>query len=138
MQLWERKANFMPTGLELTREEWGPYIESIRRRPGFPAISPEEEQEREQLLARVKEAVVEMKKQFSVHRVVLFGSLAHRAWDVPDSDVDLAVEGLDPKSYWKAWGLVEDIIASHPVNLIDIKTAGESLREAIERDGVEL
>jgi len=128
----------MPTALELPREEWGRYIESASRRPGLPAITPEEAQERDQLLARVKEAVVELKKQFSVRRVVLFGSLAHRAWYVPDSDVDLAVEGLDPGSYWKAWGLVEDIIATHPVDLIDIKTAGESLQQTIERDGLEL
>lgn len=128
----------MPTALELPRDEWGRYIKSITRRPSLPAITPEQAQEREQLLARVKEAVVELKKQFSVRRVMLFGSLVHRAWYVPDSDVDLAVEGLDPKLYWKAWGLVEDIIATHPVDLIDIKTAGESLRQAIERDGVEL
>jgi len=128
----------MPTALELPREEWGRYIESASRRPGLPAITPEEAQERDQLLERVKEAVVELKKQFSVRRVVLFGSLAHRAWYIPGSDVDLAVEGLDPGSYWKAWGLVEDIIATHPVDFIDIKTAGESLQQAIERDGVEL
>lgn len=128
----------MPTALELSREEWGRYIESIKSRPGLPPVTPEETQELEQLLARVREAVVELKKRFSVSRVVLFGSLAHRAWYMPDSDVDLAVEGLDPGAYWKAWGLVEDIIATHPVDLIDIKTAGESLQHAIERDGIEL
>lgn len=128
----------MPTALELPREEWGRYIEAASRRPDLPAITPEEAQEREQLLARVKEAADELKKRFSVRRVVLFGSLAHSAWYVPDSDVDLAVEGLDPGSYWKAWGLVEELIATHPVDLIDIETAGESLKQAIERDGVAL
>jgi len=104
----------------------------------MPAITLEEAQEREQLLARVKEAVVELKKRFSIRRVVLFGSLAHRDWYVPDSAIDLAVQGLDPRFYWKAWGLVEDIIATHPVVLIDIDTARESLKQVIERDGVEL
>ena len=128
----------MPTALELPREEWGRYIESARRRPDLPAITPEEAQEREQLLARIREAATELKRRFSVRRVMLFGSLAHSAWFVPNSDVDLAVEGLDSGSYWKAWGLVEDIIATHPVDLIDIETAGESLQQAIERYGVEL
>ena len=128
----------MPTALELPREEWGRYIESARRRPDLPAITPAEAQEREQLLARIREAVTELKRRFSVRRVMLFGSLAHSAWFVPNSDVDLAVEGLDSGSYWKAWGLVEDIIATHPVDLIDIETAGESLQQAIERYGVEL
>ena len=128
----------MPTALELPREEWGRYIKSARRRPDKSAITPDEAQEREQLLARVKQAVVELKKRYTIHRVVLFGSLAHRAWYVPGSDVDLAVEGLDPGSYWKAWELAEDIIATHPVVLIDIATARESLQQAIERDGVAL
>ena len=128
----------MPTALELPREEWGRYIESASRRPGLPAITPEEAQEREQLLERVKQAVVELKKQYAIHRVVLFGSLAHRAWYLPSSDVDLAVEGLDPGSYWKAWKLAEDIIATHPVVLIDIDTARESLQQAMERNGIAL
>ncbi len=128
----------MPTALDLPRKEWGRYIESARRRPDLPAITPKEAQEREQLLARVQEAAIELKARFSVRRVVLFGSLAHSAWFVPDSDVDLAVEGLDSGSYWKAWGLVEDIIGTHPVDLIDIETAGKSLQQVIERHGVEL
>jgi predicted nucleotidyltransferase len=128
----------MPTALELTREEWEPYLQSARRRPDFPVITPEEAQEREQLLVRVRKAAVELKRHFSVQRVVLFGSLAHRAWFIPDSDVDLAVEGLDSANFWKAWGLVEDIIGTHPVDLIDIETAGETLRQAIKQYGVEL
>ena len=128
----------MPTALELPRKEWGRYIESVRRRPDLPAITPEEAQEREQLLVRDKEAAVELKRRFSARRVVLFGSLAHSAWFMPDSDVDLAVEGLDSGSYWKAWGLAEDIIGTYPVDLIDIQTAGESLQQAIERYGIVL
>lgn len=128
----------MPTALELPRKEWGRYIESARRRPDSPAMTSEEAQERKQLLARIREAAVELKRRFSARRVVLFGSLAHSAWFMPDSDVDLAVEGLDSGSIWKAWGLVEDIIATHPVDLIDTQTAGESLQQAIERDGIAL
>jgi len=69
---------------------------------------------------------------------VVFGSLAHAAWFIPDSDVDLAVEGLAPKDYWQAWRMVEEIISDRPVDLIEIEAAGESLRRAIERYGIEL
>jgi predicted nucleotidyltransferase len=69
---------------------------------------------------------------------VLFGSLAHAAWFVADSDVDLAVEGLAGVDYWRAWRLVEDVIGDRLVDLVEIETAGESLRQAIERYGVEL
>jgi len=79
-----------------------------------------------------------LKARFGVRRVVLFGSLAHAAWFVPDSDVDLAVEGLVDGDYWEAWRLVEEVIGDRPVDLIEIERAGESLRRAIERYGVEL
>ena len=79
-----------------------------------------------------------LKTRFGARRVILFGSLAHAAWFTPDSDVDLVVEGLAGDAYWQAWRLVEEIIASRPVDLIELETAGESLQRAIRRQGVEL
>jgi predicted nucleotidyltransferase len=70
--------------------------------------------------------------------VILFDSLAHAAWFMPDSDVDLVVEGLVGDDYWQAWRLVEEIIGDRPVDLIEIETVSESLRRAIQRYGVEL
>ena len=79
-----------------------------------------------------------LKSRFGVRRVVLFGSLAHAAWFRPDADVDLAVESLPGDAYWKAWRMVEEFITDRSVDLIEIESAGESLRRAIQRYGVEL
>ena len=128
----------MPTALELTREGWSSYLTAARRRPALPEITPAEQRTREQLLDRVREAAAVLKVRFGVRRVVLFGSLAHAAWFVPDSDVDLAVEGLAGDDYWRAWRQIEGIIGDWPVDLIEIEMAGESLRRAIQRYGVEL
>jgi tRNA nucleotidyltransferase (CCA-adding enzyme) len=92
----------MSTALELTREGRKRYLEAIRHRPAPPGPTPAERREREQLLARIREAAAALKARFGVRRVVLFGSLAHEAWFVPDSDVDLAVEGLGGGDYWEA------------------------------------
>jgi len=89
-------------------------------------------------LDRIREAAVVLKTRFGARRVVLFGSLAHDAWFMPDSDVDLAVEGLTSNDYWKAWRLVEEIIGDRPVDLIEMETANESLLRAIQRYGVDL
>jgi len=86
----------------------------------------------------VHKAAAALKSRFAVRRVVVFGSLAHAAWFIPDSDVDLAVEGLAPKDYWQAWKMVEEIISDRPVDLVEIEAVGESLRQAIERDGIDL
>jgi len=128
----------MPTALELTREGWKSYLEAARRRPALSEVTSAERRTREWLLDRVREAAVVLKTRFGARRVVLFGSLAHAAWFTPDSDVDLAVEGLTSDVYWQAWRLVEEVIGDRPVDLIEIETAGESLRRAIQRYGIDL
>ena len=128
----------MPTALELTREEWKHYLEAARHRPPPLELTPAEQNEREQLLERIREAAAMLKARFGVRRVVLFGSLAHAAWFTPDSDVDLAVEELGGDAYWQAWRLLEELIADRPVDLVELETAGESLQRAIQRYGVEL
>jgi len=128
----------MPTALELSREEWKPYIEAASRREDLPVRTPEERQERQRLLARIRVAAAMLKRQYDVRRVVLFGSLAHAAWFIDDSDVDLAIEGLASEDYWRAWRMVEEIIEDRPVDLVEIVVVGDSLRRAIERYGIEL
>jgi predicted nucleotidyltransferase len=128
----------MPTALELSREEWKQYLEAARHRPPTPELTPAERDARERLVGRVRDAAAMLKSRFGLRRVVLFGSLAHAAWFVSDSDVDLAVEGLAGGDYWRAWRLVEEVIGDHLVDLIEIETAGESLQRAIERYGVAL
>lgn len=128
----------MPTALELTREQWQPYIEAARHRVTRPKLTVTEQNERDQLLNRVRQVATELKTQFMAKRVILFGSLANADWFGPASDVDLAVEGLLPDTYWQAWRLAEEIINSRPVDFVDLKMAKESLRLAILRDGIEL
>lgn len=128
----------MPTALELKREGWQSYLKAGRSHPSRPGLTPAERRAREQLLKRVHEAAALLKNRFGVQRVLLFGSLAHQAWFAPDSDVDLVVEGLPADDYWQAWRLAEEIVQDRPVDLIEIETASESLRQAIQRYGVEL
>ena len=130
----------MPTALELTHEERQRYIAAIRKRMSGRAkpLSAEQTMAREQLLRTVSLVAHQIKSRFGAKRVILFGSLAHEAWFWSDSDVDLAVEGLDSASYWDAWRLAEQVIQDRQVDLIDIETAGDSLKKAIEHYGVEL
>ncbi len=127
----------MSTALELTREEWKRYRRPAGRTEAA-GLSGEEEAARERLLARVRAAAALLRSRFAVSRVILFGSLAHAAWFVSDSDVDLAVEGLAGTDYWRAWRLVEEVIGDRQVDLIEVEAAGDSLRRAIARYGVEV
>ena len=128
----------MATAQELTREQWQSYIDAARHQVARPVITAAEQTERQQLLDRVRQVASELKSRFEIKRVILFGSLANADWFTPDSDIDLAVEGLNADFYWQAWRLAEDIIDTRPVDFIELETAKESLRQAILRYGIEL
>lgn len=128
----------MPTALELDREHWQSYLKAASRRSHSSQLSQEERIERRQLILRIHKAAAFLKRQFGVTRVILFGSLAHDAWFTAHSDVDLAVEGLDAAAFWQAWKQVEEIVESHPVDLVEMEYASDALKRAIKRHGVDL
>lgn len=126
----------MPTALELAPQELKPYIEGLRRRAA--TTTPPAGKERAALLRRVRRAAALLRSRFGARRVILFGSLAHAAWFSPESDVDLAVEGIAGDDYWQAWEEVEQVIGDRHVDRIDLSMASESLRQAVSRHGIEL
>lgn len=126
----------MSVAFELTPAELKRYRDAARRRAAARALTPADAAARDDLLKRVRSAAAALRTRYGARRVILFGSLAHEAWYVADSDVDLAVEGLAGDTIWRAWRAVEEIIGDRPVDLIEIETAREPLRGAIERTGV--
>ncbi|MBI5788445.1 MAG: nucleotidyltransferase domain-containing protein [Candidatus Schekmanbacteria bacterium] len=74
-------------------------------------------------------------KEFSVKKVILFGSALDEARFRLDSDLDLAVEGLTSELYFKALGRL--IMASpFKVDLKPVEDAGELLKSRIARGRV--
>jgi len=125
------------TALELSREDLEQYIGVASRRP-FPIPSSDDREKHNTLLARAKKVAAILKSKFGVRRVILFGSLATEPWSGVGSDIDLAIEGLEKTSYWEAWRVAEEEMIDHPVDIVEIESASESLRRAIERYGIEL
>lgn len=127
----------MATALELGPEGWKPYIEALRQRPD-PVLTPEAKAERDRLIEKAREAATMLKTKYGATRVVLFGSLAHKAWFDGATDVDLAVDGIPGIAFYSAWSDVEAMIAGRDVDLVDLLEVRESLRAAIKRDGITL
>lgn len=128
----------MTTALELEREDWRRYKRGSSRRSESQELSFEEKQERDRLVARARELAKMLKEQFGVRKVVLFGSLARTSWFTPGSDVDLAVQGLETREYWRAWKLAEDVIGDRLVDFVELESVSDSLKRAIDRYGMEL
>jgi len=127
----------MATALELRREGWKPYIDAARRRQ-TPHRIEEESSVRDELLGRTREVATVLKGRFGARRVVLFGSLADKQWFGPHCDVDLATEGVTSSQYWDAWRVAGEMIGDRVVDLVEIETAKQSLRRAIEQHGIDL
>lgn len=92
-------------------------------------------QKRQSLLfKRVRKCALELKK-IGAKRIILFGSFATGRFR-KDSDVDIAVEGLSAKAYFKALGIVEEILDDIPFDLIDLREALPSVAERIKKEGI--
>lgn len=79
-----------------------------------------------------------LRERYAVNRVRAFGSLVHKARFHPGSDIDLAVEGLEPTDYWEAVTSVLFLDDQVSVILIDQAACRPEIWEAVEREGVDL
>lgn len=74
-----------------------------------------------------------------IEQIVLFGSLA-KGTARPDSDLDVALEGKKPLTSEQKIAMIEALAlaSSRPVDLVDLRTAGQPLLTQIVTSGVRL
>lgn len=82
-----------------------------------------------------------LRTQWGADEVFLFGSVAKRVQAHGrirvDSDIDLAVSGIDPGMYFSVLADIEKLSPT-PVDLILLEVCSTELYNAIERDGIPL
>jgi len=79
----------------------------------------------------------ELKKRFGAKKVALFGSLARGEFD-RWSDIDLAAWGIPAADFYRAVAFATGFSGEWRVDLVDAEDCSPSLREVLEREGVEL
>jgi predicted nucleotidyltransferase len=122
--------------IQITAEQMMTYQATARRRWA-------EEQRRlmqryEQAWALARQAAALLRERFGVERIAAFGSLVHPELFHAQSDVDLAVWGLDQRKYYRA---VAQLLALDPtieIDLVMVEDASAPLRDRIEAEGVTL
>jgi predicted nucleotidyltransferase len=77
-----------------------------------------------------------LREKFGARRVRLFGSLARGDTD-EDFDIDLAVEGVEPRRFFAASAEAARLV-SRKLDVIDLADATPLLRRRVEQDGVDL
>jgi len=120
------------TALALTSEEWRAY------RPGVKMDEEETAERWERAWEVARTAARLLRQKFGATRVVAFGSLAHRAWFTPWSDIDLAAWGIPPDAFYRAVAIVTGISPEFEVDLVASEDCRPTLCQVIEREGVDL
>lgn len=126
------------TALELSAEDWRRYdpAGAIRRRRSAARL--ELARRRRQALRVARRAAKLLRDSFGADRVVLFGSLTQKDSFTPWSDIDLAAWGIPPDRFYAAVASVTGLSADFSVDLVDPDFCRPALRNAIDRDGVDL
>lgn len=84
------------------------------------------------------QAAALLRERFGATKVIAFGSLVHGQGFSSSSDIDLAVWGMTPDEYFTAVAQLQDISAVFKIDLVDMAHCKDTLREAIQRGGMEL
>ena len=79
-----------------------------------------------------------LKERYDARKVVAFGSLVDLSRFTRWSDVDLAAWGIPDDCFYAAVGAVTGLSAEFKIDLVDPEDCRDSLRRAIESEGVEL
>ncbi len=120
------------TALALTAKEWQAYQPGAR-------ITDEQATERWQRAREVARAAAELlRQQFGARRVVGFGSVANHTGFNRWSDIDLAAWGIPPESFYRAVAAVTGLSAEFEIDLVAPEDCPPSLRQVIEREGIDL
>jgi len=111
------------------------YVEAWRERL---ALQKSQRQMRAQQLHQVAQACAHrLVQDFGAKKVYLFGSLLDQEWVHDRSDIDLAVEGLEGKLYFKAlselWKLLP---AGVELDLVLLEQAWPSLADRVKAEGM--
>lgn len=122
---------------EIPPEKLAEYARGIRRR----AEASREALERRRLRAGevARRAAALLKEKFGAQRVILFGSLTRgpgRFYAM--SDIDLAVAGLDERSFYRALDELLQLDPDFEFDLVELEFARPEIRTAVEQEGIEL
>jgi predicted nucleotidyltransferase len=118
----------MKYSVEMTekyRQAWNEHTEEIKRN---------NESRRQEALQCARKLAGMLVERFGAKKVGLFGSVIHKTRFDKDSDIDIAVEGITPEKYFRA--AAECQSAGFPVDLVDVATTTQLMKERISRGTV--
>jgi len=116
-------------------DEFAAYLPHIRRR--WLAQQSAWKQRQEKAWEAAREVAAILRTGFAADSVIAFGSLVHPGRFSDRSDIDLAVSGIQPAMFFKAWAAA-GVSCPFGLDLVDLSDCAPALRDLIEREGMAL
>lgn len=112
------------------------YIRTARQRA--QVTSRQWEARREQAWDVARRAVAFIKENCPSATLRVFGSLLYADSFGPNSDIDLAIDGVGWPEYLRLWSALERQLPDFVIDLVDVNIVSPEMRAHIEREGQSL
>jgi predicted nucleotidyltransferase len=113
-------------------EEFAAYLPHIRQR--WLAQQSAWRLRQEEAWEAAREVATLLRSRFAADKVIAFGSLVHPGHFSDRSDIDLAVSGIQPADFFRAWAAAGQA-CPFELDLVDLSDCSSVLRGLIEREG---
>ncbi len=114
-------------------EQYADYIPHIHQR--WLDEQANWEQRRQQAWIVAHQVRDMLRKTFNAEQIIVFGSLTRKGPFDDRSDIDLAVSGIKPAHFFRAYGQAMSISTAFKLDLIDLDDCPAQMRDAILQNG---
>ena len=126
------------TALDLSPDQWQVYRPDRFIEADDPEQMKRLQRRRLQAWEVARQAARLLREQYGAARVVVFGSLVNDEAFTVWSDIDLAAWGIAPDRFYRAVASVTGLSPHFRVDLVDPDACRPALRQALEREAVDL
>lgn len=117
-------------------EQFGAYMPHIRQRWLDEQAGWEKRRQRAWTTAR--QIAAALRAAYDADHIIAFGSLVGEGPFDDQSDVDLAVSGISPADFLRAYAQAMSLSLSFKLDLIDLDDCPAQMRQSILQNGVHL
>lgn len=96
------------------------------------------EQRRQQAWTAARQVAEMLRATFQAEQVIAFGSLTGEGPFDDRSDIDLAVGGISPADFFRAYARAMAVASPFKLDLIDLNDCPEPMQKSISQAGVPL
>ncbi len=119
-----------------SQETYADYLPHIKAR--WEAEQTSWEQRRQQAWIVVRQIADMLRTTFDAKQLIVFGSLADKGPFDDRSDIDLAVGGMRPTDFFRAYAQAMAVSSTFKLDLVDLDDCPTQMRQTILRSGVPL